>query len=233
VRRHFPHQADQLEGIARGAGLPLRRIGEAMLDALEGPARGPAFALTRDGAARVARVLPETALLRRSRPEGRFSSVEFTLAPLTTALLGVNEAGLALACSAGSFEAGACAAPAALLARDCLERFAEVEAALEWCAQRPAARCAAILVADARGRVGGVQIASGARRVLRPDGGVLRVREAARLDATPLEASGADAFDAPEEIGAALAPEGSAFAWVDPVGRRIRMPGPGADWIGL
>jgi hypothetical protein len=78
-----------------------------------------------------------------------------------------------------------------------------------------------------------VQIADGARRLLRCDGGVLRVREAARLDATPLEAPGACERDAPDEIAAALELEGSAFAWADPIGRRIRMPGSAADWIGL
>jgi hypothetical protein len=232
VRRHFPHQAEQLEGIARGAGLSLRRVGGLMLDALSGPARGAALALARADAPLVGRTCPEAALLRRSRPEGRFRSVELTLAPLTTALLGVNERGLALACSAGPLEAGACAAPAALLARDCLERFAEVEAALDWCAQRPAACCAAILMADARGRVAGVQIARGERRALRPEGGLLRVREAARVHAEPLEALGAGGPDAPEGVAALLGPEAAAFAWADPIGRRIRTPGPATDWVG-
>ena len=39
--------------------------------------------------------------------------------------------------------------------------------------------------------------------------------------------------DAPEGITAAFGPEAAAFAWVDPVGRRIRMPGPAAAWVGL
>jgi len=222
VRRHFPHQAEQLEGIARGAGLPLRRIGRVMLDVLNGAARGPALALARGGAPLVARACPDAALLRRSRPEGRFRSIELTLAPLTTALLGVNEMGLALACTAGPLESGRCAAPAALLARDCLERFAEVEAALEWCTHRPAARCAAILMADAQGSVAGVQIAHGARRTLRPEGALLRVREASRVETQPLESLGATGLDAPD-----------AFAWADPVGRRIRTPAPAVAWVGL
>jgi hypothetical protein len=233
VRRHFPHQAEQLEGIARGAGLSLRRVGQAMLDALNGPARGSALAWAREGAPLLARSFPAAALLRRARPEGRLRSIELTLPPLTTALLGVNEEGLALACSPGPLEPGTCAAPAALLARDCLERFAEVEAALEWCAHRPAARFATILMADARGGLAGAQHARGARRTLRPEGGVLRVREAERVDAKPLESLGATQRDALDPIAAMLAPEGPAFAWADPVGRRIRTPGPAADWIGL
>jgi hypothetical protein len=233
VRRHFPHQAEQLQGIARGAGLSLRRVAGIMLDALSGPARGAALALARGAAPLVGRICPDAALLRRSRPAGRFRSVDLTLAPLTTALLGVNERGLALACSAGPLEIGACAAPAALLARDCLERFAEVEAALEWCAQRPAACCAAILMADAGGRVAGVRIAHGSRRALRPEGGLLRLDEAARVHAEPLEALGAGGPDAPEGIAALLGPEAPAFAWADPVGRRIRTPDPATDWVGL
>ena len=233
VRRHFPHQAEQLEGIARGAGLSLRRIGRVMLDTLNGAARGPALALARGDAPLVARACPDAALLRRSRPEGRFQSIELTLAPLTTALIGVNERGLALACATGPLEAGTCAAPAALLARDCLERFAEVEAALEWCTHRPAARCAAILMADAHGKVAGVQIAHGARRTLRPEGGLLRVREASRVETKPLETLGAGGLDAPDGIAAAFGPEAAALAWADPVGRRIRTPGPAAAWVGL
>jgi hypothetical protein len=233
VRRHFPHQAEQLEGIARGAGLPLRRIGRVMLDALNGAARGPALALGRGDAPLVARICPDAALLRRSRPEGRFRSIELTLAPLSTALLGVNERGLALACVTGPLEPGMCAAPAALLVRDCLERFAEVETALEWCTHRPAARCAAILMTDAHGRIAGVQIAHGARRTLRPEGGLLRVCEASHVETQPLETLGAGGLDAPDGIAAAFGPEAAAFAWADPAGRCIRTPGSAAAWVGL
>jgi hypothetical protein len=236
MRRHFPHQAEQLEGIARGAGLPLPGVGCVMLEALAGASHGPSLALARGGAALVARSTPVDALLRRTRPEGRLRSVELTLTPLTTALLGVNELGLTLACDAGPLEAGTCAAPAALLARDCLERFAEVEAALEWCMHRPAARCAAILMADAHGRVAGVQIAHASRRALRPESGLLLVREGSRVDAKPLEALGAgglDVPDLPDGLAAAFGPHAAPLAWADPVGRRIRTLGPDAAWVGV
>lgn len=237
VRRHFPHQAEQLEGIARGAGLPLGRIGRAMLSALAGPSHGASLALTRSGAPLVARPILPGALLRRTRPEGRFRTLELTLAPLTTALLGVNEMGLALACDSGPLQTGgeACAAPAALLARDCLERFAAVEAALEWCVRRPAAQRAAILVADASGAVAGVEIAGGARRVLRPENGVLLPKGVGRSGAG-LSALGHSSLDAPavsDGLAAAFGPDVPPFALADPVGRRIRVPGVDAAWVGL
>ncbi|HEY5658489.1 MAG TPA: hypothetical protein VIY27_11945 [Myxococcota bacterium] len=236
VRRHFPHQAEQLEGIARGAGLGPARIGRAMLEVLEGASRGPALASARPDAPLVARAAPSGALLRRTRPEGRFRSIELTLAALTTALLGVNDRGLALACDAGPPQPGSCAAPAALLVRDCLERFADVEPALEWCMQRPAAPGAAILMADGLGRVAGVQIAQGERRVLRSGAGLLRVIDGSRVEALALDALGAaapDSSSSPQALAAALGPGTPALAWADPVGRRIRLPGADAAWLGV
>jgi hypothetical protein len=65
--------------------------------------------------------------------------------------------------------------PAAPLALDCLQRFATLEACLEWCASRPAERPAALLFADAGGEVAGIEIAPGCRRILRPAEGWLAV----------------------------------------------------------
>jgi hypothetical protein len=227
LRRHFPHQAEQLEGIARGAGLPVDAIWRAMRTALADAAPGPTLGLARAGAPLLARPLPAGALLRRTRPEGRFSTLELALAPLTTPLLGVNEAGLAVTCDPGPAEPGSCAAPGALLARDCLERFADAETALAWCLARPAAGRVALLLADARGAVVGVAIARGGRRVLRQRGGLLLGGESQRAAAELAKRFDDVSFEpdaASQQLAAAFAPEARAFAWADPIGRRLLRP---------
>ena len=80
-------------------------------------------------------------IVRRSLPEIGFASVELTLPWLAPAVAGVNEKGLAVAIVPEAAERAALAfsPPALLLVQDCLQRFADLESALEWCARRPAA----------------------------------------------------------------------------------------------
>jgi hypothetical protein len=158
--------AGNARGCARAAWLALRLAEEAGDEArLAGlAAAGPLLARGLDG----------ECVVRRSRPEGLFASVEVTRPWLSCALLGVNERGLAVAGVAPTPDPGGKgAAPALLLAQDCLERFEALEAAMEWCLGRPAAGPATLLLADARGDVAGVEIAGDERRVLRPEAGVL------------------------------------------------------------
>jgi hypothetical protein len=151
------------------------------------------------GRALLARGLRGEWVARRSRPEGLFASIEVTRPCLTAALAGVNERGLAVAAMGGRGATERCAAPAWLLAQDCLERFEAIEAALEWCLGRPGGRRATVLLADARGELAGVEFAGAERRVLRPSEGLLvsggravceeltkTLREAAPLDASAL-----------------------------------------------
>ena len=92
---------------------------------------------------------------------------------LVAAFAGVNEAGSPSWRLPASGAAGPCSAPAALLAQDCLQRFSKVESALDWCSGRPAGHGAALLFADARGELAGVEIRAAARRVLHPDAALL------------------------------------------------------------
>jgi hypothetical protein len=198
LRRHLPHQAESLAGLAAGARVPAAWL-EGQLEAEFGDAFGdqPALlALGGDGG-RLGRGLAGDWILRRSRPEGLFASVEVTRPWLTTALVGVNERGLAAAAVGGLGSREPCAAPAALLVQDCLERFETVESALEWCLGRPGGGHAAILLADAGGDAGGVEASGAERRVLRPAEGILvsggwaaRDAELAKAlrEAAPLEA---------------------------------------------
>jgi hypothetical protein len=89
-----------------------------------------------------------------------------------TPWIGVNESGLALAAT-GDRRRSACVAHAALLARDCLERFESVESALSWCLGRPCAMGGSLLMADAAGELAGVEMLATGREVRRADSGVL------------------------------------------------------------
>lgn len=217
VRRHFPHQAEWLEGAARGAGLPLAALVRAACDALAAPA-GSLIAVAGAEETLLARAAASDAEVRRVAPEGRFRSLEVARPLLPAPELGVNEAGLAVAASSGTLPDPRCAAPAALLARDCLERFESVASALTWCLGRPAAPGAALLLADASGEVAGVELEAGGRRVRRPEAGVLVLGAdaagAARI-AKQLGQRAADRRDLAEALGEA------ACACADPRGRRI------------
>jgi hypothetical protein len=122
----------------------------------------------------------------------------------------VNERGLAVAAAGRCEPAPAgCAAPAWLLAQDCLERFADVEAALAWCLDRPGGGSGAILLADAGGALAGVEFDGGGRRVRRPAGGDL------------LAAGGGELIKRLREAGGE--PDGAVV--LEPGERRLRLPG--------
>jgi len=183
LQRHFPHQWESLCGIAVGARVPaswlIQELARELAD--DAVARPVAVAIDR-GRALLGRGLGGGWVARRSRPEGLFTSVEITRPCLSAALAGVNERGLAVAAVGRRGATQRCAAPAVLLAQDCLERFEAVEAALEWCLGRPAGGRATVWLADARGRLAGVEFGRAERRVLRPS----VVPEAAPLDASSL-----------------------------------------------
>jgi hypothetical protein len=134
----------------------------------------------------------------------------------------VNEAGLALAVSGGA-RPGACRAHAALLGRDCLERFEGVESALAWCLGRPAAPGAAILFADSRGELGGVELSASARQVRRPEGGLL-VLGSARAARVAKELTGVPRVLSDLETAVASA-VGQPIPRVDLAARTLRAAG--------
>ena len=211
VARFFPHLHESLAGLAVGARVPEAFVArEIAAELASGPA--PAAALAGETAFLV-RTLEGPRVVRRSRPEGLFASLELTRPWLPTTLLGVNERGLAVAVAETGAVGDGCAAPAALLAQDCLERFEALDAALEWCAGRPAGGRATILLGDAAGDVAGIEIAGSERRVLRPADGELAVAAAGAELAKSLR-------DAPP--GAALPAE---VARVDSCERTLTLDG--------
>ena len=106
--------------------------------------------------------------------------------------------------------------PSTPLLQDCLQRFAALEAALEWCLGRPAERQATLLLADAHGEIAAVEISASGRRVLRPADGWLAVggSPAARAELGKRlrePASGAGAFPCADPTARELAIAGTRY----------------------
>jgi hypothetical protein len=206
LRRHFPQQAELLDGLSHAARVPLSWLIDVLRDDLSTGPTDAAIALAA-GAARtgagalLARAARPGDVVRRSRPEAGFRSVEIAQPFSSCAVAGVNEKGLGVALGTAAADgAGDCAAPAALLLQDVLQRFADLDGALGHCLSRPGGGRATLLIADASGDVAGVAFAGDERRVLRPVDGLLvepgdgggetakRLRDATALDAERLAA---------------------------------------------
>jgi hypothetical protein len=228
LRRYFPHQSEWLEGLALGSGVALRVLVRALAVscAPEVP-QGVAIGAVSGSAVAIASAVPRGALWRRVAPEGRFRSLEVALPAATAPVIGVNEAGLAVAVAEQRSFPGCFAPPLALFARDCLERFERVEPALDWCLARPAAPGGSLVLADAQGELAGVYAGGSERRALRPpswlvlgDAG-LELAKAEPLAAGQLEPALANAL--------ATLPGAGPAVIADPIGCRLRA-GDG-EWI--
>ncbi len=224
VERHFPRQAEALDGLARGARVPRAWLAARLAAAARDPAlfgEGPALASAKDGPALLAVALPPGWLLRRAHPEGGIACLEVAPPWFTGALAAVSEAGVAAAVVCHGAAPGACAAPAALLVQDALQRTESLAGALEWCLRRPASGRATMLFADADGDAAGVRVDGNARRVLRPAGGLLVAAAGpARASEVVKAASGSAVRD-----GAALAHAlGAPALWLDPSARILGCP---------
>jgi hypothetical protein len=166
--RFFPHTAERTAGLARGA-----RVSPLALAALSAlPERAPADALrVVKGASGpcVARALPAEALtvLRESAPDTDYRSLELVALARIAPFVGVNEHGLAVGAVLYG-PSGECAAPASLLAQDCLQRFDRVEKAVEWLERRPAGGRARFALADATGAAALFEIEGAARKRTEP-----------------------------------------------------------------
>jgi len=242
VERHFPHLAERMAGLARGAGVERKALVVALARASCEPSFlfRPARALaTRRPRALLAGRFDLSAdrcsvpVVRRSNPLGGFESLELTLPWLASCLGGLNSAGLAvllappgLALQPGTgFRAeAACRAPALLFVQQCLERFDRVDTAVDWCLSRPSDGRATILLADAGGRLGGVELDEERRRLVDPDSTATE----ALADESELLAAllGEDGSCAGKHAGADAADdalEHRACVWLDPVARALSV----------
>jgi len=273
--RHFPHQAERMTGLARGAG-----VGSARLAALLAQTPNGASALARAGGgeeggsadaeraeaggdARLDCSLPlhfgrvDDFVLRHSAPDNDRASVEIAFAWQAPALVGVNADGLAVcalpgvdatskaneagavgaagevdvagaesdSCAVDVAREGGCAAPALLLAQDCLRLFDQTPNALEWIRSRPAGGCCTLLLADASGRVAGAVVVGERRAELQAQNGRIAVSGAAAGGGGATE----DGGGANENGGGAA--ENSLRVFADPLGRRLGVQPPGGALV--
>jgi len=241
LKRHFPHLAESLAGLAAGAGVSERWLVRRLADELATPREARAVACAAAAGALLAVDCSGRWIARRSRPEGGFACLELARPWLVAAFAGFNEAGLAVVAASGSGAPGACAAPASLLAQDCLQRFAKVESALDWCCGRPAGHAAALLFADSRGEVAGVELRSGSRRRLYPEAGLLAWADAGGAGAELAKALREAVPATPAGLARVLAPSapaGFGVAVLDPSARRLGVlpsasPDVETDWLSL
>jgi hypothetical protein len=248
LARHFPHLAERVLGLARGAGVPATVLSARLGRELEAPEarveRAAALLPERTGEGALlgrsfGAAAAEELVLRTSAPDNDFRSLEAVGCAAPGAWIGVNEHGLAAAAVALPSDAETrrgCAAPATLLVQECLQRFDALEAALAWCERRPAGGVASVLLADARGRAALVMVEGRRRRVVPAAQGVLvagapadgaerlakRLREPGRADAALLQA-------------ALAAPGARAVALVEPAARRLGLARAGGPvcWVAL
>jgi hypothetical protein len=232
LKRHFPHLAESLAGLAAGAGVPERWLVRRLADELVAPRASRVVASAGAAGALLAVDCTGPWIARRSRPEGGFVCLELARPWLAACFAGVNEAGLAVVAAPGGGAPGACVAPAALLAQDCLQRFAKVESALDWCVGRPAGSSAALLLAGAGGELAGVEIRAGSRRLLHPEGALLAWSNAGDAGAELAKALREAAPATAAALARVLAP--SAAAVLDPAARRLTvLAGGEPDWVSL
>ena len=180
MRRFYPQQAEMMAAMARASRVPLSWLVAILAGNPRFALPGDALALAAaseitDAGGLLARALPGDAIMRRSRPESGFRSIELTQPWRIAPLAGVNEAGLAVACVWGSGDvAGARhAVPAALLAHDCLRRFDSLDGAIDWLLARPGGGKSVLVLADSSGEIAGVRVVGDERRVIRPAAGLI------------------------------------------------------------
>jgi hypothetical protein len=188
--RHFSHLSERLDGLAFAAGVPVDSVLDLHLRLRAGGAEAGLLARRASVRARTVggqgdgkcvlleRSLPRAVegesgwIIRESRPAVGFRSIEVGLPSMVSAVAGVNEGGLAVV--AGPLLWGASGRegwpPSLLLVQECLQRFKDVEGALDWCRKRPVEGEQSFVLADAAGAVATVIASGRSRRVQSGEG---------------------------------------------------------------
>lgn len=229
VVRHYPHLVERMSGVARAARVPLASLMEDVVASAYGggehPLTAPAVALAAPGAGgavAIARAFDSDLpwIVRASRPEIGFSSVEVALPWHAGGVAGVNQAGIAaVAASPGAapIERGVCGAPAWLLVQECLQRFDSLETSLEWCLRRPVAGSFSLLLGDASGEVAVVEVSAGSRELQQCAAGQAVIVGEAVAKAALCKRVAQDERAGPEWLADELAGGATAAqVWLDP-----------------
>lgn len=156
--RHYTHLAERVDGLSRGADLPIDSVfplQDVDTASAEGSLALVASGLeARPGSMLVRGLSGSDWVVRKSRPEVGFASVELTRPWSVSSVAGINQASLAvcLVPDAMPSVSEVSERPSVqLLVQECLQRFVDVEAGIDWCSHRPAYGTASLLLADASG----------------------------------------------------------------------------------
>jgi hypothetical protein len=201
VKEVFPAVADQIEGMAEGAGLNLSSLYlfqamESLMTALdlccESPdgcdAATPSMAACTAVALRGRRsatgrpivahnfdnvdATQDFYVLRQRHGAGQYRTLEFTMAPLSGAVDGVNEKGLCITYNYGFTAGPGTPAPSVSMAvSEALGKCATVREAVSAISASPRCGGALLMLADAEGDVAALEIASDRVRERRPEAG--------------------------------------------------------------
>jgi hypothetical protein len=246
IIRHYPHLAERLSGLSRGSGVALEtlmdlhvlagyepedaanEVGAALAatSGLAGTLLARSLAVRRDPGSRW--------IVRRSRPEVGFASLELVQPWHVAGIAGVNEAGLAVTLvhepgfvASDSDPKRRRRSPPILLVQECLQRFDLLDASLDWCLKRPVRSGATLVITHAGGDVAAVDFKDGVARVARPPGGVLVLggdAEAAETLRKQLEAGASlDRAGLDRVCGQAAGPVTQ--VWLNPASRQLWLQG--------
>lgn len=234
LRSYFPHHAERTLGLSLGARVPTRALVARLGELLAGDGGAAAVVSSeRAPGALVGRCFraggASDLVVRHSAPDNDHRSVELAPAWCAAAAIGVNEHGLAATATAlRAPEAllGGCAAPAAVLVQDVLQRFDALDKAVEWALRRPAGGHARLLLADGSGRAVAVGIEGRKRGVVGAGesflAGLGTPEAVAALEKGAAERRNFDAAALAHLLGAAVAARGL-VAIADPAGRRLGL----------
>ena len=193
LQRHSPATLARLQGIATGAGLPLRSLClmnalEAFLSSVQGKTvPGPLGAcssvavrgsFSQGGEPMVAKnfdyipLVQPFFILRECRPRNGFRSLEFTVAPLAGAADGVNEKGLCITLDyAFATDAGSPAPLITMVISEALAKCASVSEAADFIVRQPRWGAGMLMLADASGDLASVELTNTRSAIRRPAAG--------------------------------------------------------------
>lgn len=193
LRQSNPAMLARTQGIAEGAGLPLRSVClmnamEAFIGSVEGrtvvPPPGACSALavrgtrSRTGEPIIAknfdylRLFQPFYILRESRPSGGFCSLDFAVAPQAGTIDGVNEKGLAITLNyAFVADSGRPNSLVTMLIADALASCATVAEAVRRITGSPRWGAGMLMLADASGDLASVELSNTRAGVRRPAAG--------------------------------------------------------------
>jgi hypothetical protein len=190
VKQVFPEMATRLDTMAKAAGVNLSTLYlfhglESMLTSLGEPTAALPFAgcsavavaprCSASGQALMQHnfdnvpLLDSILVLRERRELGKYRSIEFGVAPLGGAIDGMNEEGLSIAYNfAWTKHPGPPAPPVSMAISAALDCCATVAEAARFICSRPRCGGSMLMLADASGDIGRLELGSGRAVLIRP-----------------------------------------------------------------